>query len=60
MGIVGYEGHGSLFTKELNSGLGAKIGLVVTHIWNYVPHIISALVGAPTSSVVSPPSGGVD
>jgi hypothetical protein len=51
MGIVGYEGHGSLFTKELNSGLGAKIGLVVTHIWNYVPHIISALVGAPGAGI---------
>jgi len=34
MGVVGYEGHGSLFIKELNSGLGAKIGLVVTHVWH--------------------------
>jgi predicted dehydrogenase len=34
MGVVGYEGHCSLFTKELNGGLGAKIGLVVTHVWH--------------------------
>jgi len=34
LGVVGYEGHGLLFTKELNSGLGAKIGLVVTHVWH--------------------------
>ena len=37
MGVVGYEGHGSLFTKELNSGLGEKIGLVVTHVWHREP-----------------------
>jgi predicted dehydrogenase len=37
MGVVGYEGHGSLFTKELNSGLGLKIGLVVTHVWHREP-----------------------
>lgn len=37
MGIVGYEGHGSLFAKELNSGLGEKIGLSVTHVWNREP-----------------------
>jgi len=37
MGVVGYEGHGSLFTKELNSGLGEKIGLSVTHVWNREP-----------------------
>lgn len=37
MGVVGYEGHGSLFTKELNSGLGEKIGLVVTHVWHRDP-----------------------
>jgi predicted dehydrogenase len=37
MGVVGYEGHGSLFTKELNSGLGAKVGLVVTHVWHREP-----------------------
>jgi len=37
MGVVGYEGHGSLFTKELNSGLGAKIGLVVTQVWHREP-----------------------
>jgi hypothetical protein len=34
LGVVGYEGHGLLFTKELNSGLGAKIGLVVSHVWH--------------------------
>ena len=34
LGVVGYEGHGRLFTKELNSGLGAKIGLIVTHVWH--------------------------
>jgi hypothetical protein len=37
MGVVGYEGHGSLFTKDLNSGLGAKIGLSVTHVWHREP-----------------------
>jgi len=37
MGVVGYEGHGSLFTKELNSGLGEKIGLSVTHVWHREP-----------------------
>jgi hypothetical protein len=37
MGVVGYEGHGLLFTRELNSGLGAKIGLVVTHVWHREP-----------------------
>jgi hypothetical protein len=37
MGVVGYEGHGSLFTKDLNSGLGAKIGLAVTHVWHREP-----------------------
>jgi predicted dehydrogenase len=37
IGVVGYEGHGALFTKELNSGLGARIGLIVTHVWNREP-----------------------
>jgi hypothetical protein len=26
LGVVGYEGHGALFAKELNAGLGAKTG----------------------------------
>jgi len=34
IGVVGYESHGALWTKELNSGLGEKIGLIVTHVWN--------------------------
>jgi predicted dehydrogenase len=37
LGIVGYEGHGRLFTEELNGGLGAKIGLVVTQVWHREP-----------------------
>jgi predicted dehydrogenase len=37
IGVVGYEGHGVLFTNELNSGLGAKIGLIVTHVWKREP-----------------------
>jgi len=37
VGVVGYESHGALWTKELNSGLGEKIGLIVTHVWNRTP-----------------------
>jgi predicted dehydrogenase len=37
LGVVGYESHGALWTKELNSGLGAKTGLIVTHVWNRTP-----------------------
>jgi predicted dehydrogenase len=37
IGIVGYESHGALWTKELNAGLGEKIGLIVTHVWNRTP-----------------------
>jgi predicted dehydrogenase len=37
LGVVGYEGHGVLFTRELNTGLGAKIGLVVTQVWHREP-----------------------
>jgi predicted dehydrogenase len=37
IGVVGYESHGVLFTKELNSGLGGKIGLIITHVWNRKP-----------------------
>ena len=37
MGVVGYEGHGALFARELNAGLGAKIGLAVTHVWHRDP-----------------------
>jgi len=36
-GVVGYEGHGVLFTKELNAGLGERIGLVVTQVWHRGP-----------------------
>jgi len=37
VGVVGYESHGALWTKELNSGLGEKIGLIVSHVWNKTP-----------------------
>jgi hypothetical protein len=37
IGVVGYESHGILFTKELNSGLGENIGLIVTQVWNRAP-----------------------
>ncbi len=37
LGVIGYEGHGSLFADELNAGLGARIGLVVTHLWHRTP-----------------------
>ena len=37
LGVVGYEGHGVLFTKELNAGLGERIGLVVTQVWHRGP-----------------------
>jgi predicted dehydrogenase len=37
IGVVGYESHGVLFTKELNSGLGENIGLIVTQVWNRAP-----------------------
>ena len=37
IGVVGYEGHGALFTRELNAGLGPKIGLVVSHVWHREP-----------------------
>jgi hypothetical protein len=37
IGIVGYESHGVLWAKELNSGLGEKIGLIVTQVWNRTP-----------------------
>jgi len=37
IGVVGYEGHGVLFTNELNSGLGAKTGLIVSHVWKRGP-----------------------
>jgi len=34
LGIVGYEGHGSVFADELSAGLGERIGLTVTHLWH--------------------------
>ena len=34
IGVVGYEGHGSVFTEDLNAGLGDKIGLKVSHVWH--------------------------
>ena len=37
VGIVGYEGHGSVFAEELNAGLGQKIGLQVGYVWNKAP-----------------------
>jgi predicted dehydrogenase len=37
MGVVGYEGHGVLFARELNADMGARIGLVVSHVWHRQP-----------------------
>ncbi len=37
LGVVGYEGHGAVFADELNAGLGARIGMTVTHLWQRGP-----------------------
>jgi hypothetical protein len=37
LGVVGYEGHGAVFADELNAGLGASLGLTVTHLWHRAP-----------------------
>ena len=37
LGVVGYEGHGSVFTNDLNSGVGDKIGMHVTQVWHKDP-----------------------
>jgi len=37
VGVVGYEGHGSVFTEDLNAGLGDKIGLKVAYVWHKAP-----------------------
>lgn len=34
LGVVGYEGHGLVWTNDLNSGVGEKVGLKVTHLWH--------------------------
>lgn len=37
IGVVGYEGHGSVWTNDLNAGVGDEIGLRVTHVWHHTP-----------------------
>lgn len=37
IGVVGYEGHGSVFADELNAGLGDTIGLKVGYVWHNAP-----------------------
>jgi hypothetical protein len=37
VGVVGYEGHGSVFTNDLNAGLGDRIGLKVAYVWHKAP-----------------------
>lgn len=40
VGVVGYEGHGSVFTEDLNNPdthLGDRIGIKVTHVWHRAP-----------------------
>jgi predicted dehydrogenase len=37
LGVVGYEGHGAVFTDELSAGLGSRIGLTVSHLWHKAP-----------------------
>lgn len=37
IGVVGYEGHGSVFADELNAGLGTTIGLKVGYVWHHAP-----------------------
>lgn len=37
LGVVGYEGHGSVWTNDLNGGVGDKIGMKVTKLWHREP-----------------------
>lgn len=37
IGVVGYEGHGSVWTNDLNGGVGDVIGLKVSHVWHKAP-----------------------
>ena len=37
VGVIGYEGHGSVFTEDLNAGLGDKIGLKIAYVWHKAP-----------------------
>ena len=37
IGVVGYEGHGEVWTKDLNGGVGDAIGLRVSHVWHKTP-----------------------
>ncbi|MBN2310660.1 MAG: Gfo/Idh/MocA family oxidoreductase [Candidatus Hydrogenedentes bacterium] len=37
VGVVGYEGHGLVWTNELNGGAGPRFGLRVSHVWHKAP-----------------------
>jgi len=37
LGVVGYEGHGSVWTNDLNGGAGEAIGLKVAYVWHKAP-----------------------
>jgi predicted dehydrogenase len=37
LGMVGYEGHGSVWTNDLAGPAGARAGMRVTHVWHRSP-----------------------
>lgn len=51
LGVIGYEGHGSVWTNDLAGPAGARAGMRVTHVWHRAP-IDSAVAAEKRFEVV--------